>query len=36
MQKGLGVKGPDVDEAALVQGGVDACEQLAAVPPFWR
>ena len=34
--RSVGVKGPDVDEAALVQAGVDACEQLAAVPPFWR
>ena len=34
--RSVGAGAPDVDEDALVREGVRACEELAAIPPFWR
>lgn len=34
--RSVGAGAPEVDEAALVQEGIDACERLAAIEPFWR
>ena len=34
--RSVGAGAPDVDEAALVEAGVRACERLAAIKPFWR
>ncbi|HSF98072.1 MAG TPA: CHAD domain-containing protein [Ornithinibacter sp.] len=34
--RSVGARAPEVDEAALVETGVQACERLAAIPPFWR
>ncbi len=34
--RSVGAEAPAVDEDALVREGVRACEQLAAIPPFWR
>ncbi|GAA4399952.1 hypothetical protein GCM10023168_08090 [Fodinibacter luteus] len=32
----VGAAAPEVDEAALVDAGIRACERLAAIEPFWR
>jgi CHAD domain-containing protein len=34
--RSVGAGAPEVDETALVQEGVEACERLAAIEPFWR
>lgn len=34
--RSVGAGAPDVDEAALVEAGIQACERLAAIEPFWR
>ena len=34
--RSVGTGAPEVDEAALVEAGIAACERLAAIEPFWR
>ena len=34
--RSVGGRAPEVDEAALVEAGIRACERLAAIDPFWR
>lgn len=34
--RSVGASAPEVDEAALVNEGIAACERLAALEPFWR
>lgn len=34
--RSVGGGAPEVDEAALVEAGIRACERLAAIQPFWR
>ena len=34
--RSVGAGAPEVDEAALVEAGIAACERLAAIEPFWR
>jgi triphosphatase len=34
--RSVGAGAPEIDEAALIDAGVQACERLAAIEPFWR